>query len=314
MKPDYYVFNGDADGLFAAHQIRLQRGDAPAVTGVKRDIQLLERLQDQSDQGIVVCDISLDKNRLPLEKMLGQGCQIEWYDHHHAGEIPAHPGLQTRIDQAATVNSSSIVYQALATGDPRWAIAGLFGDNMADSAMKLAQAHQIPTKEREGLQELGQLLNYNAYGASLEDLIFDPSQIFAQMERMQSPTELLQEGSMIPKLRATYKEDLAQAEGKEELQSGVLILPDKPWAGRIVGDFAYRFQARYPGKAVAILLERADGSFQASLRVPAEHQIGAADFCMRFPTGGGRKTAAGINRLGPDQLEGFLKEFQTSYH
>ena len=42
----YDVFNGDADGLCALHQLRLDRpiADVIRVTGVKRDIQLLERV------------------------------------------------------------------------------------------------------------------------------------------------------------------------------------------------------------------------------------------------------------------------------
>ncbi|RUM38930.1 MAG: acetyltransferase, partial [Desulfobulbus sp.] len=40
----YDVFNGDADGICALHQLRLHdpRPDAHLVTGVKRDICLLE--------------------------------------------------------------------------------------------------------------------------------------------------------------------------------------------------------------------------------------------------------------------------------
>ena len=43
---NFMVFNGDADGICAAHQLRLA-GFAPdtVVTGVKRDIALLERVQ-----------------------------------------------------------------------------------------------------------------------------------------------------------------------------------------------------------------------------------------------------------------------------
>ena len=41
----YDVFNGDADGLCALQQLRLDRPVASElVTGVKRDIQLLNRI------------------------------------------------------------------------------------------------------------------------------------------------------------------------------------------------------------------------------------------------------------------------------
>ena len=42
----YYVFNGDADGLCALQQLRLAEApQAVLVTGVKRDIQLLRRIE-----------------------------------------------------------------------------------------------------------------------------------------------------------------------------------------------------------------------------------------------------------------------------
>jgi hypothetical protein len=41
----YDVFNGDADGICALHQLRLANPrDAVLLTGVKRDIALLQRV------------------------------------------------------------------------------------------------------------------------------------------------------------------------------------------------------------------------------------------------------------------------------
>ncbi|HZV66950.1 MAG TPA: hypothetical protein VFG03_18780, partial [Telluria sp.] len=43
--PLYDVFNGDADGICALHQLRLaQPAETRLITGVKRDIALLDRL------------------------------------------------------------------------------------------------------------------------------------------------------------------------------------------------------------------------------------------------------------------------------
>ncbi|MDP7463092.1 MAG: acetyltransferase, partial [SAR324 cluster bacterium] len=57
-------FNGDADGLCALHQLRLaEPTESELVTGVKRDIQLLERIRERCDCKITVLDISLDSNR-----------------------------------------------------------------------------------------------------------------------------------------------------------------------------------------------------------------------------------------------------------
>lgn len=40
---------------------------------------------------------------------------------------------------------------------------------------------------------------------------------------------------------------------------------------------------------------------------------GADTLCRRFPTGGGRANAAGINRLPDDQLEPFLDALRQQY-
>lgn len=46
MTTKYYdIFNGDADGICALHQLRLaEPREATLVTGVKRDIRLLEQV------------------------------------------------------------------------------------------------------------------------------------------------------------------------------------------------------------------------------------------------------------------------------
>ena len=61
------VFNGDADGLCALHQWRLAHpAESTLVTGVKRDIALLERVPAQPGDEVSVLDISLDRNRAAL--------------------------------------------------------------------------------------------------------------------------------------------------------------------------------------------------------------------------------------------------------
>jgi len=80
------VFNGDADGICALHQLRLAepRPDARLVTGVKRDIRLLQKLSGTRDAQITVLDVSLDSNRDALLSLLQTGCKILYVDHHFA--------------------------------------------------------------------------------------------------------------------------------------------------------------------------------------------------------------------------------------
>ncbi len=54
------VFNGDADGICALIQLRLAKPvEAKLITGVKRDIQLLEQVMVQAHDSVTVLDISL---------------------------------------------------------------------------------------------------------------------------------------------------------------------------------------------------------------------------------------------------------------
>jgi hypothetical protein len=62
-----------------------------------------------------------------------------------------------------------------------------------------------------------------------------------------------------------------------------------------------------------VITERADGTYLVSVRAPLQNKVGADDLCRRFPSGGGRKAAAGINHLPADQLEGFIAQFSVFY-
>ena len=63
------VFNGDADGLCALHQLRLaEPRDSVLITGVKRDIGLLKKVQASAGDHITALDISLDKNLEALQR------------------------------------------------------------------------------------------------------------------------------------------------------------------------------------------------------------------------------------------------------
>ncbi len=62
------VFNGDADGICALQQLRLaQSVESELVTGVKRDIALLKKVSAGEGDLVTVLDVSLDKNREPMD-------------------------------------------------------------------------------------------------------------------------------------------------------------------------------------------------------------------------------------------------------
>ena len=98
----FYAFNGDADGLCALQQLRLSDPRSAAlITGVKRDVQLLQRIEATAGDHITVLDISHDSNRSDLLRLLDAGATVLYFDHHYAGPLPSHPLLASHIDQAA---------------------------------------------------------------------------------------------------------------------------------------------------------------------------------------------------------------------
>ena len=98
------VFNGDADGICALHQLRLANPvDSLLVTGVKRDISLLKQVKAVAGDQITVLDISLYKNRDDLVRVLEAGASVIYFDHHFAGDIPKHDALETYINTDANV-------------------------------------------------------------------------------------------------------------------------------------------------------------------------------------------------------------------
>jgi hypothetical protein len=86
-----------------------------------------------------------------------------------------------------------------------------------------------------------------------------------------------------------------------------------PWARRASGVFANEVARANGDSAIAIVSVKTSGDYLVSLRVPAESPVGADTFCRSFPTGGGRRTAAGINHLPASELERFLGDFEREF-
>src|SRR4051812_29914479 len=100
--PACFVFNGDADGLISQHLLELH-GISPTlrITGLKREIVLLDRLSELENANIHVFDISLDVNRSALMRLLEKpGIQVTWFDHHESGILPDSPRLKATISNA----------------------------------------------------------------------------------------------------------------------------------------------------------------------------------------------------------------------
>ncbi|MEW5708025.1 MAG: acetyltransferase [Pseudomonadota bacterium] len=314
----YDIFNGDADGLCALHQLRLtEPRDAVLVTGVKRDVRLLERVAPGPGDVLTVLDVSLAENREALAQALEAGARCLYFDHHYAGEIPRHPHLEAHIDPAPDLCTSLLVDRYLHGRHRVWAVVAAFGDNLFDSARRAALPLGLSEEGLERLRELGEALNYNAYGETVEDLYFHPAELYRRLSRYADPFQFIVREPAFERLRRGYADDMEKAMAVEPLREtaagAVYLLPDAAWARRVSGAFANHLARAHPGRAHAVLVPSVAGGYTVSVRAPVAHPRGADALCRQFPSGGGRPAAAGINQLPAEMVEAFVRKFDESF-
>ncbi len=312
------VFNGDADGICALHQLRLaEPRETVRITGVKRDIALLQQVQAAAGDQVTVLDISLDKNRDALLRLLQQGVQVHYFDHHFAGDIPDSDSLQVHIDTDSNMCSSLLVNDYLQGQFLSWAVVAAYGDNLFQAAEQAAQPLQLAVAQREQLKLLGTLINYNGYGASVDDLLFAPDDLYLKLSPYADPFDFIGHEPAYQQLLEGYQQDMAKAaalEADDESDSHALyILPNKKWARRVSGTFANQLAQSAPQRAHALLTINATGDYVVSVRAPLNNKNGADALCRQFATGGGRKAAAGINHLPAEQLTDFRHAFMNAF-
>ncbi len=317
----YDVFNGDADGICSLIQLRLAfPRHAHLVTGVKRDISLLRKIQSQvsSDDEVTVLDISMDKNQADLEKILSKGVKVLYADHHNAKNIPKLESLTALIDFDPNVCTSLIVNQYLNGKYAEWAVVGAAGDNLESVARKLATSINLPDDIQDQLVLLGQYINYNAYGSSYDDLEFAPESLYQFLVAYQSPVDfLVNEEEIFQRLQKCYTSDFehVNALSVEEVSpsAAVVMMPNAAWARRVSGVYANELANRSPDKAHAIITVVDHEAYQVSVRAPINKKVGADQLCLQFPTGGGRSAAAGINRLFKHDYPSFIDKFKNNF-
>jgi len=312
----YDVFNGDADGICALHQLRLAEPRAGVlVTGAKRDIALLERVEAQPGDAITVLDISIARNAGALQRLLACGASCRYFDHHFAGEVPAHPNLESFIDTAPDVCTSLIVDRYLGGRHRVWAVVAAFGDNLAAAARGAAAVLGLNEPQLAQLQELGESINYNAYGESVDDLNYHPADLYQTLSRYADPFEFISGEPVFEILRTGRADDLYLAdELKPEMETAccaLYVLPDAAWSRRVSGVFANRLAQQRPRRAHAVLTTR-PGGFVVSVRAPTANPRGADELCRQF-AGGGRQGAAGIDWLPGSELERFIAALVAHY-
>jgi len=314
----YDVFNGDADGICALHQLRLANPlDSELVTGVKRDIALLSRVDAKAGDRIVVLDVSLDKNRDALLRLLDAGACVDYFDHHFAGDIPVSSKLTSHINTDANVCTSLLVNTHLDGAHLPWAVTAAFGDNLFDAARAAAMPLGLNGQQMQQLEHLGTLINYNGYGVTLDDLYFAPDALYREIRPFADPFAFIAESVSYTTLSDGFAADIAQARelpvAMENSSTQVRLLPDAAWTRRVSGVYGNELARDQPDRAQALMTVLPDGDYRISVRAPLNNKTGADTLCMQFPTGGGRKAAAGINALPADQFDAFIAAFQQQY-
>lgn len=325
---DYDVFNGDADGLCALHQLRLEEPrEATLVTGPKRDIALLGRVAavlagraDAARSRVRVLDISLARNRAALIALLEAGVQVTWFDHHEPGEIPDHPLLEARIDTDPAVCTSILVDRALGGLHRRWAVCAAFGDGMPGAAIALARelppATRLDESGLRALRRIGEALNYNAYAADTGTAVESAESIYGRMEGLRDPLALA-DWPLIASLERMSLDDLAESLGSgpvvDRPQAAAWILPATLAARRARGLIAQHLRAANPQRAILIVAPDGRGRADISIRCVGAPGRSASGLAARFDGGGGRAGAAGIDRIPVARVDEVLAAFQTWY-
>jgi hypothetical protein len=313
----YDIFNGDADGICALQQLRLaQPRESQLVTGVKRDIALLSRVRAAAGDELTILDISLIENREALLGLLAAGAHCVYFDHHYPGDIPAHPGLEAHIRYTSGVCTSLIVDECLSGRFRAWAVVAAFGDNLPEEAVRAAAPLRLTAGELTMLRELGECLNYNAYGDSPEDLHFHPAELYRRLHPYANPLQFAASDPAFDRLREGLREDLAQTANLAPLLDTpthyLVVMPDTPRARRVHGPWANRLATAQPQRAHAVLIEHQNG-YRVSVRAPVARPFGADELCRRFPSGGGRPRAAGINALPQARIGEFTAAFLDAF-
>ncbi|HSO07038.1 MAG TPA: hypothetical protein VLW45_07355 [Pelomicrobium sp.] len=198
-----------------------------------------------------------------------------------------------------------------------WAVTAAFGDNLFDAARRAAAPLGLDEAALAQLRELGECINYNAYGESLDDLHFPPDELYRRLAPYADPLAFAREDPAFATLREGYAADVARAcevsPASVDGGGAVYVLPDAAWSRRISGVFGNQLAREHPGRAHAVLVPKADGAFTVSVRAPKAKPVGADALCRQFPTGGGRQAAGGINHLPADRLEAFEHAFAQAF-
>ncbi|WP_427913468.1 hypothetical protein ACPWT1_00360 [Ramlibacter sp. MMS24-I3-19] len=180
----------------------------------------------------------------------------------------------------------------------------------------LAGELRLDRESVQALRDLGESINYNAYGDGIDDLLVAPADLYQRLRPYADPLAFIASEQLARELARHRAVDLARADAQAERVavggSSLHVLPDAPWARRVLGSYANVLSQREPDVAHAVLRETLAGYDVVSVRAPRTVPVGADVLCRRFG-GSGRQSAAGIDRLPHAQREEFLVELGRAF-
>ena len=320
------VFNGDADGICALHQLRLaQPRSSRLISGVKRDIRLVRQVVSEVGPGrkcepetiITVLDVSMDSNKKDLLALLEMDCKVFYVDHHFPGEIPDSESLNAHVDTDPDVCTSLIIDRLFRGRYRPWAVVAAFGDNLHGAAMDAAADLKLTSDQLGRLRELGELMNYNGYGKSVSDLYFTPQLLYEAVKPYEDPLDFCNQSDVPAILRHGFADDMTKAGNCKPFihRAGIRAFefPAESWSRRVAGVFSNKKAREMKETAHALIIDNSDGTYLVSVRAPLCNKTGADVLCRAYPTGGGRAAAAGINALPVDLLKDFMNSFEKAF-
>ena len=314
----YDVFNGDADGICALQQLRLaEPRDSVLVTGVKRDIGLLARVTAVAGDEVTVLDVSLDKNRAALDRVLAAGARVRYFDHHFPGEIPRHPNFHCHVETLPDKGTSLLVddYLGGGIGPGRW--WGPSGTTSTPRPGAPPSPWGSARRHWGSFATWGSTSTTTVTGPRWRTSISPPTPSTAGSRPTPIPSAFIVEDPAFTALRDGYEDDMARARAVqpalETAGHRLYVLPADPWGRRAGGVFANELAQESPSRAHALLTRLPTGGFVVSVRAPIERPDGADVLCRQFASGGGRKAAAGINDLPKADYDRFVAAFTAAF-
>jgi len=239
----FSVCNGDADGLCSAVQWFMHEpSPATLVTGLKRELALLDRVDCGVGDEINIFDIAMSRKSHRTAALARSRRACALFDHHAVvTDVPASALFEARIDAGCDSCTSLLVDRRIGGACHGWALVGTYGDNLSERADQLAVEWGFDIGDRQRLRRMGEAIDYNAYGDRESDVHVAPARLYDIMTRYRDPRDMLAQEAVVDEIDALRRRTWtgrSRSRPLDESQCSVLVLPDEPWSCRALGSVA----------------------------------------------------------------------------